>query len=89
MRTVLVLWKREMIKFVRDRSRVAGAVLQPLIVWLLLGFGFQDSFRLPGAVEVPYLEFLFPGIIALIALFTSIFSTISIVEERKSGFLQA
>lgn len=89
MRTVWALWKREIIKFVRDRSRVAGAVLQPLLVWLLLGFGFQESFRLPGAEDVPYLEFLFPGIIALIALFTSIFSTISIVEERKSGFLQA
>jgi len=89
MRTVWALWKREMIKFVRDLSRVGGAVLQPLVVWFLLGFGFQESFRLPGAAKVPYLEFLFPGIIALIALFTSIFSTISIVEERKSGFLQA
>lgn len=66
-------------------------MLQPLVVWLLLGFGFRDTFRLPtpAGVDVPYLEFLFPGILALVALFTSIFSTISIVEERKSGFLQA
>lgn len=88
---VSALWRRELIKFVRDRSRIGGALLQPLVVWLLLGFGFQDTFRLPTptGVDVPYLEFLFPGILALVALFTSIFSTISIVEERKSGFLQA
>lgn len=88
---IAALWRRELIKFVRDRSRLGGALLQPLVVWLLLGFGFQGTFRLPApsGVDVPYLEFLFPGILALVALFTSIFSTISIVEERKSGFLQA
>ena len=88
---ITALWRREIVKFVRDRSRVGGAILQPLVVWLLLGFGFQDTFHLPTGTgdEVPFLEFLFPGILALVALFTSIFSTISIVEERKSGFLQA
>ena len=91
MGAVYHLWRRELLKFGRDFNRVVGALLQPLVVWLLLGFGFRESFRIPGAAlaEVPYLEFLFPGVIALVALFTSIFSTISIVEERKSGFLQA
>lgn len=85
------LWKREIIKFVRDRSRVIGALAQPIVFWLLLGLGFQRSFALPGVDTdaVNYLEYLFPGIIALMILFTAIFSTISIVEERKSGFLQA
>ena len=91
MHAVPALWRREMVKFVRDVSRVAGAMLQPVAVWLLLGFGFRDSFNppTPTGMDVPYLEFLFPGMIALVALFTSIFSTISIVEERHSGFLQA
>ncbi|MEX0822173.1 MAG: ABC transporter permease [Rhodothermales bacterium] len=91
MYTVTALWRRELIKFLRDKSRVGGAVLQPLVVWLLLGFGFRDTFQLPSSTgtDIPYLEFLFPGMLALVALFTSIFSTISIVEERKSGFLQA
>ena len=85
-----VLWKRELIKFVKDRSRVIGALAQPLIFWVLLGLGFQHSFGLPGDAEsVGYLEYLYPGILALMILFTAIFSTISIVEERKSGFLQA
>ena len=85
-----VLWKREIIKFVKDRSRVIGALAQPLVFWLLLGLGFQNSFGLPGTAEsVGYMEYLYPGILALMILFTAIFSTISIVEERKSGFLQA
>ena len=91
MYAVPALWRRELVKFGRDANRVAGAVLQPLAVWLLLGFGFRDSFSLPtpAGMDMPYLEFLFPGMMALVALFTSIFSTISIVEERHSGFLQA
>lgn len=88
---ISALWKRELIKFSRDRSRMAGALLQPLAFWILLGLGFHGTFRMPAAAagEVSYLEYLFPGIIAMILLFTAIFSTISIVEERQSGFLQA
>ena len=85
------LWRREVVKFVRDRSRLIGALAQPLAFWVLLGLGFGGSFQMPGtgAEGVGYLEYLFPGIIALILLFTAIFSTISVVEERQSGFLQA
>ena len=88
---VTALWKRETLKFVRDRSRLVGALAQPLGFWLLLGLGFQGTFQLPTetSADVGYLEFLFPGIVTLIVLFTAIFSTISVVEERKSGFLQA
>lgn len=87
---VAALWRREVIKFVRDRSRLVGALAQPLGFWLLLGLGFQQTFRMPaGTAEVGYMEFLFPGILALILLFTAIFTTISLVEERKTGFLQA
>ena len=88
--SVAALWRREVIKFVRDRSRLLGALVQPLGLWLLLGLGFQQTFQLPGAgaTGMNYLEFLFPGIIALMILFTAIFSTISVVEERTSGFLQ-
>ncbi|HET6567199.1 MAG TPA: ABC transporter permease [Rhodothermales bacterium] len=91
MRPVLALWSREMRKFVRDRSRLVGALAQPAGFWLLLGLGFHSTFHIPGgaAADVGYMEFLYPGIIAMILLFTAIFSTISIVEERKSGFLQA
>jgi ABC-2 type transport system permease protein len=90
LRTVGALTGREMLKFVRDRSRVLGALAQPLALWVLLGLGFQNTFRPPpGTGGESYVAFLFPGILALVLLFTAIFSTISIVEERSSGFLQA
>ncbi|MEM1041509.1 MAG: ABC transporter permease [Bacteroidota bacterium] len=83
------LWWREITKFLRDRSRLAGALVQPLAFWVLLGLGFYGTFEMPGGEGVGYLEYLYPGIIALILLFTAIFSTISIVTERQEGFLQA
>ena len=88
---VRALWLREITKFLRDRSRLAGALVQPLGFWVLLGLGFYGTFQMPGAdaSEVGYLEYLYPGIIALILLFTAIFSTISVVQERQEGFLQA
>ncbi len=86
---VMTLWKREVVRFARQRSRVMSALSTPLVFWLLLGSGFRASFRPPGAPEgTGYLEYLYPGIIVLVLLFTAIFSTISIIEDRKAGFLQ-
>ncbi len=86
---IQALWKREILKFIRDRSRVSGALIQPLGFWLLLGLGFHGTFQMPSSQQMDYLEYLYPGIVALITLFTAIFSTISIITERQSGFLQA
>ncbi len=86
---VVTLWWREMVRFLRQRSRVVGALGQPLVFWVLLGAGFSASFRPSAdAGDVGYLEYLYPGIITLILLFTAIFSTIAVVEDRKTGFLQ-
>ena len=83
------LWWREVLRFVRQRSRVIGAFAQPLVFWVLLGGGFSASFRPPEtAAHVGALQYFYPGIIALVLLFTAIFATIAVVEDRKSGFLQ-
>jgi ABC-2 type transport system permease protein len=87
--TVGALWTREVRKFARERSRIVGALVQPLAFWLLLGLGFGGTFVMPGAPDVGYLAYLFPGILTLVALFTAIFSTIYVVDERQQGFLQA
>lgn len=89
MHAVVALWKREVLKFVRDRSRLAGTLIQTVGFWLLLGLGFQGTFQLQQAADIGYMEYLFPGALSLLVLFTAIFSTISIVEERQTGFLQA
>ncbi|MEE9219766.1 MAG: ABC transporter permease [Acidobacteriota bacterium] len=86
---VWTLWQREVVRFLRQRSRVISTLTQPLLFWVLLGAGLHTSFRLPGAPrDMGYLEYLYPGIMALVLLFTAIFSTISIVEDRREGFLQ-
>lgn len=83
------LWQREMVRFLRQRGRVIGALGTPVIFWLLMGSGLRDSLQVPDAAEnVSYLEFSFPGAIAAILLFTAIFSTISLIDDRREGFLQ-
>lgn len=83
------LWRREMVRFVRQRSRVIGALGTPVIFWLLMGAGLQRSLQSPGSgASMNYLEFSFPGAIAAILLFTAIFSTISLIDDRREGFLQ-
>ncbi len=87
---VATLLKREIVVFLRQRNRIIGALGTPLVFWLLIGSGLGSSFRsssTPGGEN--YLEYSFPGTLALILLFTSIFSTISIIEDRQMGFLQS
>jgi ABC-2 type transport system permease protein len=85
----MTLWQREVVRFVRQRSRLGSALSTPLVFWLLLGGGFSASFRPPGAsAGIGYLEYLYPGMIILVILFTAIFATISVIEDRKAGFLQ-
>lgn len=86
----IVLWKRELVRFFRQRSRIVGALGSPLIFWLLIGSGVGRAFNGgPALGNMSYLEYFFPGTVLLVLLFTSIFSTISIIEDRKEGFLQA
>lgn len=80
---------RECLRFVRQRHRLFGALGQPALFWLWFGFGLGPSFRAPGGDAQPgYFEYFFPGSLVLVLLFTAIFSTISIIEDRREGFLQ-
>lgn len=85
---VYTLWRREIVRFLRQRSRVTGALAQPLVFWLLLGGGLNASFRPAGVEGASYITYFYPGTIALVLLFTAIFATIATVEDRKTGFLQ-
>src|SRR5215212_4076593 len=80
----LSLTRRELVRFLRQRHRVIGALATPIVFWLLIGGGMGRSFRGGN-----YLQFFFPGTILMILLFTAIFSTISIIEDRREGFLQS
>ncbi len=84
------LCRRELVRFLRDRSRVVGSIAPPLVFWFLLGSGLGESFRhagTPGGAD--YLQYFFPGTVMLVVLFTAIFATISVIEDRHEGFLQS
>jgi ABC-2 type transport system permease protein len=72
---VLTLWWRELVRFWRHKSRVLGVVASPLVFWLLMGYGSGDLGR------------FFAGALVLTVMFSAIFSTISIIEDRREGFL--
>jgi ABC-2 type transport system permease protein len=85
----LSLCRREIVRFLRQRHRVIGALATPLVFWILIGAGMGRSFRGTGVDNGNYLQFFFPGTVLMILLFTAIFSTISIIEDRREGFLQS
>jgi ABC-2 type transport system permease protein len=87
-RVSLSLARREMVRFFRQPQRVIGTIAQPLLFWLFLGFGFAGSFRIPGMENVTYLEYFYPGVMLMLMLFSAVFSTITIIEDRDAGFLQ-
>jgi ABC-2 type transport system permease protein len=74
---VETLWQRELIRFWRQKSRVLGVVASPLIFWAVIGFGSG-----PNGPKL-----FFPGTVVLTVLFSAIFSTMSIIEDRREGFL--
>ena len=83
---VYTLALRELVRFFRQRTRVVGALGQPIIFWVLFGAGLHGSFRGPAGMS--YQEYFFPGVAVMIVMFTAIYSTISIIEDRRDGFLQ-
>jgi ABC-2 type transport system permease protein len=82
------LWWREIVRFYRQRTRVIGVIASPLLFWVVLGSGFGSSFHSGNAAgQQHYLDYFYPGALIMIVLFTSIFTMMSVIEDRKEGFL--
>src|SRR5678810_176162 len=82
------LWWREIVRFYRQPTRVVGVLASPLVFWLVIGSGFGTSFRSGGGPgQQHYLNYFYPGALIMIVLFTSIFTMMSVIEDRKAGFL--
>src|SRR4051812_37685722 len=88
MSPAISLCHRELIRFLRQRHRIIGALATPLVFWLLIGAGMNRSFKSDMPGDENYLHYFFPGTVLMILLFTAIFSTISVIEDRREGFLQ-
>jgi ABC-2 type transport system permease protein len=81
------LWLREVVRFYRQRARVVGVIASPILFWVAIGSGFGTSFRSGANGHQNYLEYFYPGALIMIVLFTSIFTMMSVIEDRKEGFL--
>ena len=83
---VYMLWLRDLKRYWYDKPRILASLGQPILFLFVLGTALSPSFSGPGGIN--FSEFIFPGIISMTVLFTSIFSAISIVWDREFGFLK-
>ncbi len=79
MSVAIALARREILRFYRQKGRVVGALVTPMVFWAVLGSGMGTG----------YLQFFFPGSLLLMIVFTAVFATIGIVDDRRDGFLAA
>jgi ABC-2 type transport system permease protein len=86
MKTIYILWLRQIKRYMRSRSRIIGSLGQPLLFLLALGYGFGPIYQKAGAGN--YIQFLAPGIIGMSIIFTAIFSGIELIWDRQFGFLK-
>jgi ABC-2 type transport system permease protein len=81
------LWWREIVRFYRQPARVVGVIVSPLLFWVVIGAGFGTSLQSQATGQGNYLNYFFPGALIMIVLFTSIFTMMSVIEDRNKGFL--
>ncbi len=90
------LTARELRRLARQPSRIIAAVGTPALLWIFLASGFAESFAPPArngvaasaVAPTSYAAYLLPGVVTLIALFSSIFAAMSLIEDRHEGFLR-
>jgi ABC-2 type transport system permease protein len=92
---IYMVWQRDIIRYFREKSQLYGSLSRPVLWLFILGMGLRGSYgQLPSAivngqtVHFNYTQFIFPGIIAMTSIFTSIQSAISIIWDREFGFLK-
>ena len=88
LRAVSIVWRRELIRFRRDRLRTITSLIQPLLFLLVLGTGLSSLARGSMPPGVSFKAFIYPGVLAMSVMFTAIFSAASIVWDREFGFLR-
>jgi ABC-2 type transport system permease protein len=86
MKTIYILWLRQIKRYLRSRSRIIGSLAQPILFLLALGYGLGSVFQAAG--QGNYFDFLAPGVIGMSIIFTAIFSGIELIWDRQFGFLK-
>ncbi len=90
LRAVIIVWRRELIRFRTDRVRAVTSLVQPFLFLFILGTGLGTlaGGSLPHSANFDFKTFIYPGVLAMSVLFTAMFSAASIVWDREFGFLR-
>nr|KXH77618.1 MAG: hypothetical protein AM324_03375 [Candidatus Thorarchaeota archaeon SMTZ1-83] len=83
---IYMIWLRDTIRYFREKSQLYGSIARPVLWLFVLGMGLRGSYQHTG--DFSYTQFIFPGIVAMTIIFTSIQSAISIIWDREFGFLK-
>ncbi|MBI2100891.1 MAG: ABC transporter permease [Candidatus Vogelbacteria bacterium] len=86
MRTIYILWLRQLKRFIRKKAALIGALGQPVLFFLALGFGLSPIFARGGGLD--YIQFLAPGIMVMTVLFTAMFTGMEVIWDKQFGFLK-
>jgi len=86
-RGIWVVAYRELLRFVQERSRMLSSFAFPIMFLVVFGAGFN---RIVGTMDegVDFIKFMYPGILAMTVVMSSLFSGMSIVWDREYGFLK-
>ncbi|MCK4267735.1 MAG: ABC transporter permease [Actinomycetia bacterium] len=92
LRAIYSIWLRDLIRYRRDKYRLISSLAQPALFLFVFGNGLARGLAIDvqrtGGGQESYVSFIFPGIIGMTLLFTSVFTAVSIVWDREFGFLK-
>ena len=84
---IITIWQREVIRYLRDKIRIISTLFQPIMFLFIFGMGLQETLA-AGNFSMDFIQFMYPGIIAINVMGVAFFSTISTVWDREFGFLK-
>lgn len=87
-KVIYIIWYRDVLRYWRNKVRVVSGLAFPVLWLVFFGTGMSSSLQIIGGEGIDYILFVFPGILAMNLIFSSIFSAISIVTDREFGFLR-
>jgi ABC-2 type transport system permease protein len=87
LRAIKIVWKRELIRFSKDKLRMITSLVQPFLFLFVLGTGLS-RLASAGTHGVDLRTFVYPGVLCMAVLFTAMFSAASLVWDREFGFLR-
>ncbi len=90
LRSVRNIFMRDLLRFFKDKARIIGSVMQPVIFLGIFGVGLEATISMGGGpgIGFNFVQFMFPGIIATTTLGVALNTSISIVTDREFGFLK-